>query len=68
MTHDHPPPHLGVSRQELASLLEDLADLSARLDRTALSVDDGLVAMSTDVASQAVHLAIIELRDCLPAA
>ena len=56
------------SRQELASIADALAALSQRLDRTARDIGDGLVAMSADVASQAVHLAIVELRDCLVAA
>lgn len=62
------PPHSASTCEELAAIAEDLAALSLRLDRTALSLEDGLLAMSADVASQAVHLAIVELRDCLVAA
>lgn len=50
---------------DLATIAEDLAAVSLRLDRAGQSAADGLVTMSLDVASQAVHLALVELQDCL---
>lgn len=50
---------------ELAAIASELHDLSERLDRAgADDTVDGLAAMSIDVASQAVHLALVELQDC----
>lgn len=57
-----------VTHEELASITEDLAALTMRLDRAVPSLCDGVGAMSADVASQALHLALVELRDCLIAA
>ena len=50
---------------ELSAIARELHELSDRLDRAgADDTVDGVAAMSIDVASQAVHLALVELRDC----
>jgi hypothetical protein len=63
------PPHAVLPEGELRRLEDDLASLSARLDAV---VDDpalgtGLAAMGLDQASQAIHLALIAVRDCIGA-
>ena len=52
---------------ELRNVANALARLSSRLDAVAgdPAFGDGLAAMGVDQASQAVHLALVELRDLL---
>jgi hypothetical protein len=56
-----------VVHVELRALTERLSALSTLLDAAALdgTLGDGLIVMSLDAASQAVHLALCELRYCL---
>ena len=58
-------PSAQADAANLAAIAEDLAAVSLRLDRAGQSAADGLATMSLDVASQAVHLALVELQDCL---
>ena len=53
------------SQADLVAIVEELAAVSLRLDRAGQVAADGVVTMSLDVASQAVHLALVELQDCL---
>lgn len=62
------PPPAVAARQlaQLQQLEDDLAMLSARLDAVVGDPGlDGPAAMGLDQASQAVHLALIEVRDCI---
>jgi hypothetical protein len=56
-------------RCHLQRLEDDLASLSARLDACVddPALGDGLAAMGLDQASQAIHRALIEVRDCVRA-
>lgn len=64
----HEAPAAPTIHAELAAIARDLHELSDRLDRAGSDdTVDGVAAMSIDVASQAVHLALVELRDCVPA-
>lgn len=58
-----------VSERLLRRLEEDLVALSDRLDAAVAdpAMGDGLAAMGLDQASQAVHLAPIEVRDAIRA-
>jgi hypothetical protein len=58
-----------VPERLLRRLEEDLVSLSDRLDAAVAdpAMGDGLAAMGLDQASQAVHLALIEVRDSIRA-
>ena len=62
------PPGPTRAEQQLQQLADDLASLSARLDAVVAdpALGGGLAVMGLDQASQAVHLALIEVRDCIP--
>lgn len=53
------------SQADLVAIVEELAAVSLRLDRAGQVAADGVITMSLDVASQAIHLALVELQDCL---
>jgi hypothetical protein len=61
------PPGPALAEQQLQQLVDDLASLSARLDAVVAdpALGGGLAVMGLDQASQAVHLALIEVRDCI---
>lgn len=58
-----------LAELELRRLEEDLSALCARLDAVAgdPTLGGGLAAMRLDRASQAIHLALLDVRDCLRA-
>lgn len=65
--NDSTAPSPAMLRDELAAIVADLQVVSDRIDRAGdgATIGHGLAAMSVDVASQAVHLALVELESCM---